>query len=76
MCPTAQKDMGKRDDVGEPFTAEDGKKDQGEDETLAFGVFAVRDLKANEEVVLGWEWDDGHAVHSLPALLECPNLFP
>jgi len=31
-------------------------------------VFASRDLKANEEVVRGWEWDDGNAVHNLPAL--------
>ncbi|TFK73799.1 hypothetical protein BDN72DRAFT_134269 [Pluteus cervinus] len=45
-------------------------------ETLSFGVFALRDLKANEEVVLGWEWDDGNAVHSLPALIETPHMFP
>ncbi|KAH7913634.1 hypothetical protein BJ138DRAFT_1145684 [Hygrophoropsis aurantiaca] len=48
----------------------------GSDESLSFGVFALRDLKANEEVVLGWEWDDGNAVHSLPALIECPHMFP
>ena len=41
-----------------------------QDDTLSFGVFALRDLKANEEVVLGWEWDDGHVVHHLPALIE------
>ncbi|KAF8873529.1 hypothetical protein BD779DRAFT_1569832, partial [Infundibulicybe gibba] len=45
-------------------------------ETLSFGVFALRDLKANEEVVLGWEWDDGNAVHNLPALIESPYAFP
>ncbi|KDR68990.1 hypothetical protein GALMADRAFT_77771, partial [Galerina marginata CBS 339.88] len=44
--------------------------------TLSFGVFALRDLKAGEEVVLGWEWDDGNAVHSLPALLKTPGMFP
>jgi len=43
--------------------------------TLTFGVFALRDIKANEEVVLGWEWDDGNAVHHLPALIETPHLF-
>ncbi|KAI9463916.1 hypothetical protein F5148DRAFT_1000135 [Russula earlei] len=42
---------------------------------LTFGVFALRDIKANEEVVLGWEWDDGNAVHHLPALIETPHLF-
>ncbi|KAF8147727.1 hypothetical protein B0H34DRAFT_669381 [Crassisporium funariophilum] len=50
-----------------------GPKEEG---SLGFGVFALRDLKANEEIVLGWEWDDGNAVHNLPALLESPSLFP
>lgn len=45
------------------------------EEPLTFGVFALRDLKANEEVVLGWEWDDGNAIHALPALIETPHLF-
>ena len=44
--------------------------------TLSFAVFASRDLKADEEVILGWEWDDGNAVHSLPALIETPHIFP
>lgn len=48
-----------------------------QEDTLSFGVFALRDLKANEEVVLGWEWDDGHVVHHLPALIESsPTLLP
>lgn len=38
--------------------------------TLGFAIFALRDLKAQEEVVLGWEWDDGSVVHKLPALIE------
>ncbi|KAI0682800.1 hypothetical protein BC835DRAFT_1423971 [Cytidiella melzeri] len=42
---------------------------------LTFGVFAVRDLKAHEEVVLGWEWDDGSVIHHLPALIDMPHLF-
>ncbi|KAG1892868.1 uncharacterized protein F5891DRAFT_1068515 [Suillus fuscotomentosus] len=50
-------------------------KTDSDEETLTFGVFALRDLKANEEVVLGWEWDDGNAVHSLPALIESPHLY-
>ncbi|KAF8627262.1 hypothetical protein AX15_004454 [Amanita polypyramis BW_CC] len=44
-------------------------------ESLSFGVFALRDIKVNEEVVLGWEWDDGHVVHNLPALVETPHTF-
>ena len=44
--------------------------------TLTFGLFALRDLKPGEEVVLGWEWDDANVVHSLPALIQSPNLFP
>ncbi|KDQ11178.1 hypothetical protein BOTBODRAFT_114771 [Botryobasidium botryosum FD-172 SS1] len=41
---------------------------------VAFGVFAIRDLKAREEVVLGWEWDDGSVVHMLPAIVEGQGL--
>ncbi|KAL5511001.1 hypothetical protein ACEPAG_3720 [Sanghuangporus baumii] len=37
---------------------------------VKFAVFALRDLKASEEVVLSWEWDDGAVVHQLPALIE------
>ncbi|KAI0296780.1 hypothetical protein B0F90DRAFT_1010393 [Multifurca ochricompacta] len=47
----------------------------GDPEMLNFGVFALRDIKANEEVVLGWEWDDNNAVHHLPALIQTPHLF-
>ena len=47
----------------------------GCDDTLTFGVFALRDLKAHEEVVLGWEWDDGSVIHHLPALIDSPHLF-
>ncbi|KAJ7079903.1 hypothetical protein C8R44DRAFT_895581 [Mycena epipterygia] len=28
-----------------------------------FGIFATRALRAGEEVVVGWEWDDANAVH-------------
>ena len=44
--------------------------------TLSFGVFALHDLRAGEEVVLAWGWDDGNAVHSLRALLKTPGMFP
>ncbi|KAG1807175.1 uncharacterized protein BJ212DRAFT_1282445 [Suillus subaureus] len=71
LCPKAKDERERR---------ESGKKKENDntdsdEETLTFGVFALRDLKANEEVVLGWEWDDGNAVHSLPALIESPHLF-
>lgn len=36
----------------------------------SFALFALRDLKASEEIVLGWEWDDGSVVHEVPALIE------
>ncbi|KIM56955.1 hypothetical protein SCLCIDRAFT_45493, partial [Scleroderma citrinum Foug A] len=42
---------------------------EGYETTLSFALFALRDLRADEEIVLGWEWDDGHAVHMLPALM-------
>ncbi|KAK0187419.1 hypothetical protein F5146DRAFT_1064921, partial [Armillaria mellea] len=28
-----------------------------------WGVYAIRELGAGDEVVLGWEWDDAHPVH-------------
>jgi hypothetical protein len=45
---------------------EDGKED---DVNVVFGVFAIRELKEGEEVVIGWEWDDAHRIHRLPRLL-------
>lgn len=48
---------------------------KAQDDALSFGVFALRDLKANEEVVLGWEWDDSNAIHNLPAAIQTPHLF-
>ncbi|KIK92458.1 hypothetical protein PAXRUDRAFT_572931 [Paxillus rubicundulus Ve08.2h10] len=55
---------------------EDPASDSDTDPTsLSFALFALRDLKAEEEIVLGWEWDDGHAVHMLPALMESPGMF-
>jgi len=36
---------------------------------VAFGIFALRELKEKEEIVLGWEWDDGSAIHELPGVL-------
>ncbi|KAG2344569.1 hypothetical protein BDR05DRAFT_166470 [Suillus weaverae] len=87
LCPKA-KDESKAKASSEKEGTESVKKERRESgkkkkndktdsdsETLSFGVFALRDLKANEEVVLGWEWDDGNAVHSLPALIESPHLF-
>jgi len=53
-----------------------GVEKENMEETLGFGVFALRDLKVGEEIVLGWEWDDGNAVHTLPALLNTPRMFP
>ncbi|KAJ6456652.1 hypothetical protein C8R45DRAFT_913850, partial [Mycena sanguinolenta] len=49
----------------------DGRKREGEgkgggddDEPRThFGIFATRALKQGEEIVVGWEWDDGNAVH-------------
>jgi hypothetical protein len=52
------------------------ESDTNDETTLKFAIFALRDLKANEEVVLGWEWDDNHAVHQLPAAIDCPHMFP
>ena len=63
ICPHAKGDDGH------------GSSKPSDSEVLTFGVFALRDIKANEEVVLGWEWDDGNVIHHLPALIETPHLF-
>jgi hypothetical protein len=42
--------------------------DSGELE-VAFGIFALRELKEKEEIVLGWEWDDGSSIHEFPGVL-------
>ncbi|KAG6823157.1 hypothetical protein H0H87_001756, partial [Tephrocybe sp. NHM501043] len=42
-------------------------KHEPPEEFLGFAVFALRDLKAGEEVI-EWEWDNG-CVHQLPAIL-------
>lgn len=37
---------------------------------IAFGIFALRHLKADEEIVLGWEWDDRYVIPELSGLLK------
>lgn len=58
---------------------DEGKDGRDEEEPfdtgLKFGIFATRDLEEGEEVVLGWEWDDGSVVHELPAIIEDPGAF-
>ena len=36
---------------------------------LKFGVFASTDIGKKEEIVLGWEWDDQHVVHSMRSVI-------
>ncbi|VDB82899.1 unnamed protein product [Peniophora sp. CBMAI 1063] len=57
-----------------PSAKEKAGQEDGTD--ISFGVFSLKDVKAGEEVVLGWEWDDGNTIHHLPALLKSPDLFP
>lgn len=77
LCSKAKEGNDKERHKREPRKKHAEERDETDenDDTLTFGVFALRDLKANEEVVLGWEWDDGNAVHSLPALIESPHMF-
>lgn len=42
-------------------------------ETHGLGFALLQDLKANEEIIMGWEWDD--AIHKLPVLLKTPQKF-
>jgi 2-C-methyl-D-erythritol 4-phosphate cytidylyltransferase len=74
LRPVLCKDKGKRKANEEKPQRRQQQQDGGEP-MLEFAVFALRDLKQGEEVVLGWEWDDGNAVHALPALIQSPHLF-
>ncbi|KAI9573435.1 hypothetical protein HD554DRAFT_2012767, partial [Boletus coccyginus] len=69
ICKQQTDDSSDQDDV--PPTSDS----DADPTSLSFALFALRDLRADEEIVLGWEWDDGHAVHTLPALMESPGLF-
>ncbi|KAJ3827302.1 Le.MFB1 [Lentinula raphanica] len=67
--PARQHDLGSTERAGSLGVSESP-------ESLSFAIFALRDLKAEEEIVLGWEWDDANVVHLLPALLEDQGIFP
>ena len=68
LCHNTRKSKASQHKLG------DGGSD--DDTTLTFGIFALRDLKANKEVVLSREWDDGSVVHHLPVLIDSPYIFP
>ncbi|KAJ7794197.1 hypothetical protein B0H14DRAFT_3557770 [Mycena olivaceomarginata] len=38
-------------------------REQENEAKTHFGIFATRALRQGEEIVVGWEWDDGNAVH-------------
>jgi hypothetical protein len=55
-----------------------GKRREEEEPQTHFGIFATRALKQGEEIVVGWEWDDGNAVHrvgEVAGLEGCAFLF-
>lgn len=41
---------------------------------LVFAIFATVDIGRREEIVLPWDWDDNHLIHSLPSLIAAPPL--
>ncbi|WVQ83791.1 hypothetical protein IAT38_005935 [Cryptococcus sp. DSM 104549] len=41
---------------------------------LKFGVFAAKEIAKKDELVLAWEWDDQHLVHSLRTVVH-PAMF-
>ncbi|BGO98061.1 hypothetical protein RTBOTA2_000822 [Rhodotorula toruloides] len=44
--------------------------------TFQLAVFAITDIPKRGEIVLPWDWDDGHLVHLLPSLLTLPPPLP
>ena len=73
--PMSRMQAQQMDDSSDQDDAPSTSDSDADPTTLSFALFALRDLRADEEIVLGWEWDDGHAVHMLPALMESPGLF-
>ena len=39
---------------------------------LRFGLFALAPIPRSHEITVGWDWDDQHIVHLLPALVQRP----
>lgn len=48
-----------------PILHYDGSSDMPR---LVFGLFAIAPISRSHEITVGWEWDDHHIVHALPAL--------
>ena len=39
---------------------------------VVFAIYSLVEIGRKEEIVLPWDWDDGHIVHALPSLLDTP----
>ncbi|WVQ97524.1 hypothetical protein IAU59_004638 [Kwoniella sp. CBS 9459] len=50
------------------------KKIENEPPKLKFGLFAAKDIGKKDELILGWEWDDQHVVHSLRSVIHAAML--
>ncbi|WVQ75301.1 hypothetical protein IAR50_004917 [Cryptococcus sp. DSM 104548] len=53
--------------IHRPSSGDKGKREQGGGR-VTFGIFASENISKKQEILLGWEWDDAHLVHSVPAL--------
>ncbi|WWC67466.1 uncharacterized protein I206_101374 [Kwoniella pini CBS 10737] len=50
------------------------RSSESESLKLKFGLFAAKDIGKKDELVLGWEWDDQHVVHSLRSIVHAAML--
>ncbi|WRT65245.1 uncharacterized protein IL334_002188 [Kwoniella shivajii] len=50
------------------------RSSEHESPKLKLGLFASKDIGKRDEVVLGWEWDDQHVVHSLRSIIHAAML--
>jgi hypothetical protein len=64
--------------AGSRATSPGGDGESVARDRVVFGVFATSYIGRREEVVLPWDWDDDHALHSLPSLLtvSAPDNLP
>jgi hypothetical protein len=59
-----------READGEGVPEVDGGAEKTDGVDVKFALFSTKSLEKGEEIVLGWEWDDGHVIHELPSIIE------
>lgn len=43
---------------------------------VQFAIYSLTDIGKKEEIILPWDWNDHHLIHTLPLLMSSPPLTP